>query len=114
MHPCLLDMARKYRHNDQQLDLFSDYDNSNSDAIRPDGKSSLERTPSPNGSGLEAIGKLEEALYEAQEKTHDEMEELYQEFLKQGQTEQQAHSQAWEMVRERYILLPSEEKAIAS
>ena len=57
---------------------------------------------------LEAKGELQETLYEAQERTKDEQEELYQHFLKKGLTAQQADSQAWEMVRERYLLLPPE------
>ena len=59
---------------------------------------------------LEAQGKLEEALYEAQETTGDEMIELRNKLRKeQGLTVQQAHDQAWEMIREKYILLPAEE-----
>ena len=33
---------------------------------------------------------------------------IYAELMKQGKTAQQAHDQAWEMVREKYILLPPE------
>lgn len=59
---------------------------------------------------LEAQGKLEEALYEAQEQTLDEMEAITERLeSEQGLTVQQAHDQAWEIVRERYILLPAEE-----
>ena len=59
---------------------------------------------------LEAQGKLEEALYEAQEQTSDEMEAITERLeTEQGLTVQQAHDQAWEIVRERYILLPAEE-----
>ena len=57
---------------------------------------------------LEAQGKLREMLYEAQEKTKDEMTDLQMQLIKQGLTPQQARDQAWEMVRERYILLPPE------
>ena len=57
---------------------------------------------------LEAQGKLQEMLYEAQEKTKDEMTDLQMQLIKQGLTPQQARDQAWEMVRERYILLPPE------
>ncbi len=57
---------------------------------------------------LEAQGKLQEMLYEAQEKTKDEMADLQMQLMKQGLTPQQARDQAWEMVRERYILLPPE------
>lgn len=61
--------------------------------------------------GLEAEGRLQEALHEAQEQTKDEQELIYQQLRKQGLNEQQADTQAWEMVRERYLLLPPEERA---
>jgi hypothetical protein len=57
---------------------------------------------------LERQGKLEAALVEAQTQTLTELESLMREFRKQGLNPQQAHDQAWEMVRERYILLPAE------
>ena len=59
-------------------------------------------------SELEAKGQLQAMLLEAEEKTKDEMIELTQAFRKQGLTAQQANDRAWEMVRERYILLPPE------
>ena len=58
---------------------------------------------------LEETGKLEEALHEAQERTLDELMELETKLEAQGLTKQQARDQAWEVVRERYILLPPEE-----
>lgn len=58
---------------------------------------------------LEAKGLLHQMLIEAEEKTKDEMSSLRRQLMNQGSTAQQAHDQAWEMVRERYILLPSEE-----
>lgn len=58
---------------------------------------------------LEARGQLTETLFEAQETTKTEMENLRTEFRRQGLTEQQAHDQAWEIVRTKYILLESEE-----
>jgi hypothetical protein len=59
---------------------------------------------------LEAKGTLMEALFEAQETTINEMEALTRQ-LETGQklTPQQAHDQAWEMIREKYVLLPPEE-----
>jgi hypothetical protein len=57
---------------------------------------------------LEANGTLQEMLLEAEEKTVSEMYDLTMQFQKQGLTAQQAHDRAWEMVRERYILLPEE------
>ena len=58
---------------------------------------------------LEAKGLLHQMLLEAEEKTKDEMDTLMRELRQQGLTAQQAHDQAWEMVRERYILLFPEE-----
>jgi hypothetical protein len=43
------------------------------------------------------------------EKTKDEMATLRTELMQQGLTADQAHRQAWEMVREKYILLSPEE-----
>ena len=58
---------------------------------------------------LETKGQLHRMLLEAEEKTKDEMAALRTELMKQGSTADQAHRQAWEMVREKYILLPPEE-----
>jgi uncharacterized protein YjaG (DUF416 family) len=57
---------------------------------------------------LETKGQLHRMLLEAEEKTKDEMAALRTELMKQGSTADQAHRQAWEMVREKYILLPPE------
>lgn len=57
---------------------------------------------------LEAKGQLHESLLEAEEKTEMEMDQLRRQLMQQGLTPQQAHDQAWETVRERYIFLPSE------
>jgi len=58
---------------------------------------------------LERTERLHQMLLEAEEKTKDEMATLRMELMKQGKTAQQAQTQAWEMVREKYILLPPEE-----
>ena len=58
---------------------------------------------------LERKGLLHQMLLEAEEKTKDEMATLRTVLMKQGSTAQQAQTQAWEMVREKYILLPPEE-----
>ena len=58
---------------------------------------------------LEERGLLHQMLLEAEEKTKDEMSALRRQLMKQGLTAQQAHDQAWEMVREKYILLPPEQ-----
>lgn len=57
---------------------------------------------------MEAKGILEEMLLEAEEKTASEMHELTMKFQQQGSTAQQAHNRAWELVREKYILLTPE------
>ena len=57
---------------------------------------------------MEATGELQAMLYEAQEKTKDEMADLTQKLIRQNYTPDQAHRTAWEMVRERYILLTPE------
>jgi hypothetical protein len=59
---------------------------------------------------LEAKGTLMETLFEAQETTITEMEALTRQLeTEQKLTPQQAHDQAWEMIREKYILLPPED-----
>ena len=59
---------------------------------------------------MEAKGTLMEALFEAQETTIDEMEALTRTLEKEQKlTPQQAETAAWEMIREKYILLPAEE-----
>ena len=57
---------------------------------------------------LERKRILHQMLLEAEEKTKDEMTTVRIELMKQGATAQQAQDQAWEMVREKYILLPPE------
>ncbi|MGH7975423.1 MAG: hypothetical protein ACREC8_02040 [Limisphaerales bacterium] len=57
---------------------------------------------------LEAKGQLQTVLAEAEQRTKEEMADLRIKLMKQGKSAQQAHDQAWEIVRERYILLPEE------
>ena len=57
---------------------------------------------------LETKGQLHQRLLEAEEKTKDEMATLRSSLMAQGLTADQAHRQAWETVRERYLLLPPE------
>ena len=57
---------------------------------------------------LEAEGRLEEMLREAEDRTESEMDDLRRHLIRQGLTPQQAHDRAWEIVRERYILIPPE------
>ena len=57
---------------------------------------------------LVRTGQMTTSLLEAQERTQNEMETLIRTFRRQGLNPQQAHDQAWELVREKYILLPPE------
>ena len=57
---------------------------------------------------LEAQGQLHAMLLVAEERTEVELDSLRRHFLQPGLTPQQAHDQAWEIVRERYIFLPPE------
>ena len=58
---------------------------------------------------LETEGRLAEVLWEAQETTLDEMEVLTRKMEReQKMTPGQAQVAAWELVREKYILLPPE------
>lgn len=58
---------------------------------------------------LEATGRLQEMLLDAQEKTKEEMADLIPKLIQQNYTPDQAYRTAWEMIRERYILLSPEE-----
>jgi hypothetical protein len=59
---------------------------------------------------LEVKGQLHELLQEAEEKTKDDMEDLVPKLIsEQDYTPADAERVAWEMVRERYILLPPEQ-----
>jgi hypothetical protein len=57
---------------------------------------------------MERTGTLQQMLLEAEEKTKNEMDAIRRQLIQQGLTPQQAHDQAWEMVREKYILLPGD------
>ena len=58
---------------------------------------------------LEAQGRLQQALIEAQEQAAAEMDRLIRDLSRQSLTPQQAHDRAWELVREKYLLLPPEQ-----
>ena len=58
---------------------------------------------------LEAQGRLRQALIEAQEQATAEMDRLIRDLSRQGLNPQQAHDRAWELVREKYLLLPPEQ-----
>ena len=57
---------------------------------------------------MEVKGVLQEILLEAEEKTASEMHDLTMQLQRQGLSAQQAHNRAWELVREKYILLTPE------
>ena len=57
---------------------------------------------------MERTGTLQQMLREAEAQTKDEMDTIRRHLIQQGLTPQQAHDRAWEMVREKYILLPME------
>ena len=57
---------------------------------------------------MERTGTLHQMLLEAEEQTKDEMDTIRRRLIQQGLTAQQAHYRAWEMVREKYVLLPPE------
>ena len=57
---------------------------------------------------MERVGTLHQMLREAEEQTKDEMDTIRRQLIQQGLTPQQAHDRAWEMVREKYVLLPPE------
>ena len=58
---------------------------------------------------LKRKGLLHQMLLEAENMTKDEMVTLRMELMRQGSTAQQAQTRAWELVREKYVLLPPEE-----
>jgi hypothetical protein len=58
---------------------------------------------------MEAQNTLLQALKEAEDRTDEEIDQIRRKLIQEGLTPQQAHDSAWEMVRERYILLPPEE-----
>lgn len=60
---------------------------------------------------LEAENRLRPALLEAQERTQADMDRLIRQFCRQGYSPQQAYDQAWELVREKYILLRPEPRS---
>ena len=57
---------------------------------------------------FQAKGLLHEMLITAEDQTETELDGLRRKLIQQGATAQQAHDQAWEMVRERYLFLPPE------
>ena len=78
-----------------------------------------ERRPAPERERLaqeprplrrECVARGPHEPLEAEEKTDEELDSLTRDLMKQGLTAQQAHDQAWEMVRERYIFLPPEDQ----
>ncbi len=58
---------------------------------------------------MESQGTLYQALKQAEDQTEAEIDQIRRRLIQQRWTPQQAHDSAWEIVRERYILLPPEE-----
>ncbi len=58
---------------------------------------------------LETQGRLQQMLLDAEERTETELDSLRRHLIQQGLTPQQAHDRAWEIVRERYLLIPPEQ-----
>ena len=61
------------------------------------------------GAALETQGRLQQMLLDAEERTETELDSLRRHLIQQGLTPQQAHDRAWEIVRERYLLIPPEQ-----
>jgi hypothetical protein len=59
---------------------------------------------------LQKDGYLEEALNNAAKNTLDAYQNVKRQLLKRGESPGQAHAIAWELVREEWILRPSEEQ----
>ena len=57
---------------------------------------------------LEAKGQLQTMLLEAERQTEADLDRIRRQLIQWGQKPQQAHDQAWELVRERYLFLPPE------
>jgi len=58
---------------------------------------------------LKKNGKLENVLENAVRNTLEAMERVKAQLVENGYTPEQAHRTAWELLREEWILLPSEE-----
>ena len=94
---------------DEQLDLFTAQrpTHDTTDPVRTDGRETLARTLPEDSARTGADGAASSDASGSGGK--DEMATLRTQLMTQGSTAQQAHDQAWEMVREKYILLPPEE-----
>ena len=58
---------------------------------------------------LERTGQLRAKLHEAATRATTDAAALQEHFLQQGLTPSQAQQRAWEIARDRYLLLPPEE-----
>ena len=58
---------------------------------------------------LETQGRLHQMLLDAEQRTETELDSLRRHLIQQGLTPQQAQDRAWEIVRERYLLIPPEQ-----
>ncbi len=59
---------------------------------------------------LQRSGELQESLNLAAEKTLDDYHRVKNQLLQKGYEPNQAHETAWELVREEWLLKPSEEQ----
>ena len=59
---------------------------------------------------LEKAGELERILQQAAEMTHEGIVQLRQDLEKQGYTPDQAFLTAWELMRDEWTIVPSEEE----
>jgi hypothetical protein len=62
-------------------------------------------------SDLQKSGELEESLNQAAKNTLDAYQNAKNQLLKNGYKPNQAHESAWELVREEWLLRPSEEQS---
>ena len=60
--------------------------------------------------GLQESGELEESLNHAAKNTLDAYQNAKSQLLKNGYNPNQAHEAAWELVREEWLLRPSEDQ----
>lgn len=94
-----------------QLSLFEfkREEHGNTDPIRTDGRTTLAGVPAPDRGRIGGDRRLHSQLLKAEEQTGEDLDSLRRHLIQQGLTAQQAHDRAWEIVRERYLLLPPEQ-----
>ncbi len=63
---------------------------------------------------LKPTGPLHERLLESEEKAEGEMDTVRRHLIQQGLTPQQVRNRAWEIPRERCVLIPPEEPTVTA